>query len=694
MEDRQERSDRKDRHDRQRKRGFFWMLKRGLSIMVSLCITAVIGLGILLLYLRTQTLPTTFIPETSQIFDLNGNLIDAFYSGQNRNTVSIDDISPYLVQATLAIEDRRFYDHSGIDLKGLARAVYVNVTQMRKAQGASTITQQLARNLYLTHDRTWNRKLQEAILSLQIEMQYDKQTILEQYLNQIYYGHRAYGIQSAAQLFFGKNASELTLAESALLAGVPKGPKYYSPYMDEKNAKQRQRIVLNAMVDNGFISSVQAEEAYQEPLNYKPLTGDEPSKAPYFRDYIRYLAIEQLGIDERLYEEGGIRVYTTLDIRAQEIAEEVVNKTLASQDPELQAALIAIDPRNGYIKAMVGGRDYSQNQYNRVFTTSRQPGSSFKPFVYLTALQSGAFTPTTIVDSEPTMFTYDSGRKSYSPRNYGDRYYGRIDLRAAMSRSDNIYAVHTAMEVGPEQVIEVARKLGIESPMQALPSLALGTYPVSPFEMVYAFGVIANQGVKTEPIAILRIEDAKGNILYEAVPHEERVVEAEHTYVLTKLMESVFDPGGTGSRVASIFKRPVAGKTGTTNADAWMVGFTPELATAVWVGYDKGRNISTMEEYLSAPIFAEFTEQTLSAVPPKIFPIPSGVVSAYIDPSTGHIATPDCPEARLEWFVKGTEPVEFCSTHGHAESAPLEPSLPEQEDQRSWWENFKRWWGG
>jgi 1A family penicillin-binding protein len=681
------------RRNRRRRQSRGGLLRKLLSFVLSLTLIAIIGIGILFLYLRTEILPAAHIMQTSQILDVNGELIDAVYAGQNRQVVPLSRISPYAVQATLAIEDRRFYDHFGIDLKGLARAVFVNVVNMDKVQGASTITQQLARNLYLTHERTWDRKIKEAIISLQLEMQYSKDEILERYLNQIYYGHATYGIQAASRLYFGKDASELTLAEAALLAGVPKGPRYYSPYYDEKNARARQRLVLDAMVENGFITREEAEAAYAEPLHLLPLEGDAPSEAPYFQDYIRQIAFEKIGIDERLFEEGGIRIYTTLDMRMQRIAEKLVADHLAGT--ELQAALIAIDPRSGHIKAMVGGRDYAENQYNRAIAATRQPGSSFKPIVYLTALMQDGFTAVTAFDSKPTAFVYDEGRKTYRPNNFGGKYFGMIDMGTAIAKSDNIYAVNTIMAVGPQRVIDTARALGITGPLEPVPSLALGTSPVSPFEMAAAFGVLANQGVRVEPVAILRIEDSQGNILYEAEPKQEQVVPAEHAYILTKLMEGVFDPGGTGARVAKTLKRPVAAKTGTTNWDSWMVGYTPELSTAVWVGHDRGKTISAVESMIAAPIFAEFTEQSLAPIPPKIFPIPPGVVNVYVDPETGALAGADCPNARLTPFIRGTEPTEYCTVHGaSAEDHDDSPAPPAAQEDRSWWEHIRRWWTG
>lgn len=645
-----------------------------------------------LFYLHNQTLPASSISQTSQMLDLQGNVLDTFHAGENRQSVPLQAISPNLLHATLAIEDQRFYDHLGFDMKGMARAVLVNVEHLKAKQGASTLTQQLARNLYLTHERTWKRKFKEAMYTIQLEMHYSKDEILALYLNQIYYGHGAYGAEAASQLYYGKHAKDLSLAESAMLAGIPKGPKYYSPYLDMKNAKDRQKVILQTMAEQGLIAQSEADEAAAEILKLQPLgSSTQDGTAPYFRDYIRYIAVDKLGIDEQLLSEGGIRIYTTLDPDAQRAAEDAVAKGIPANS-EQQAALISIDPRNGYIKAMVGGRNYKSNQFNRVFAKTRQPGSSFKPILYLTALQEGAMTPVSRYKSEPTIFTYDDGRKTYAPKNYNDKYANDyIDMRQAIASSDNIYAVNTMMTVGPDKVIEMARKLGIDSPMKPVPSMALGTFPVSPFEMASAFGTIAAGGVRAEPIAILRIEDSKGEVLYQARQSPQQVINAAHAYVLTSLMESVFDIGGTGSRVSAALKRPVAGKTGTTANDAWLVGYTPELSTAVWVGYDKGRNLTKAEAHRAAPIFAAYTENALKAVPPKIFAIPDGIVSVYIDPKSGKLASSSCADKRLETFVAGTQPTETCGDGEPAASIEEKDGAP-AEQSKSWWKQLKRWW--
>lgn len=644
-------------------------------------VTMLIASGALIFYLYQADLPLAYSDRHSQLLSRQGEAIAVFSSSdRSRSNVALNHISPYLIQATLAVEDRHFYDHFGFDLKGMARAVLVNLKEMNKVQGASTLTQQLARNLYLSHERTWSRKLKEAMYTAQLEMKLGKDEILQMYLNEIYYGHGAYGIEAAAQMYFGKSAEQLSLAESAMLAGVPKGPTYYSPFNQMKNAKDRQRLILNAMVETGNITELQAEKAYEEILQFQSpklrTTGDQ---APYFRDYVRNVIINELGFDESLLENGGLKIYTTLDMETQKAAELAVASEL-KDSPELEAALISIDPRSGHIKALVGGVNYVRSQYNHVFATTRQPGSTFKPIMYLSALSSRKMTSASKFSSQPTLFHYDNNRKTYSPKNFGDKYLGEIDMRQAIAASDNIYAVNTILTVGADQVIELGRKMGITSPLNAVPSLALGTSPVSPFEMATAFGVISNQGKQVKPVAVLKITDDEDRILYEAPSAApEQVVEPAAAYVLTHLLESVFEAGGTGNRVSADIKRPVAGKTGTTSTDAWLVGFTPELSTAVWVGYDKGKMLGTAESRKAAPIFAKYTEKALEKVPPKIFPIPDGVVSVYLDPATGKLATEDCPSKKLEVFIEGTEPTETCDAHGDKEPEPL----PVEEKHRA-----------
>ncbi|OMC64998.1 carboxypeptidase [Paenibacillus odorifer] len=671
--------------------------RRLFRLLAALIILFVLTTGALLGYLYQKDLPPISDDVRSKLFDSRGNVLATFTSdGRSREPVKLSQISPLLIEATLAVEDRKFYEHSGFDLKGMARAVLVNLEEGNRSQGASTLTQQLARNLYLSHEKTWTRKAKEAVYTMQLEMKYSKDEILNMYLNNIYYGHGAYGIEAASRMYFGKSAADLDLAESTMLAGIPKGPTYYSPYNHMDNAKKRQRIILTVMANLGNITQEEAGQAVQENLNFKPQgQKDTLVAAPYFRDYIRNLAIESLHISNDELEQGGLNVYTTLDPDMQHAAENAVD-TEMDQTSDLETALVSIDPRTGYIKAMVGGKNYRTNQYNHALATTRQPGSSFKPIMYLAALSSKEMTGLSVFNSQPTMFHYDNNRKTYQPRNFGDKYLGEINMRQAIAASDNIYAVNTIMKIGADKVSEMAAKMGIDSPLQSVPSLALGTSPISPLEMAAAFAVIGNSGQKMPTTAILKITDSNGMVLYEAPqPKGVTVVEPSAAYVLTRLMEGVFETGGTGNRVASIIKRPVAGKTGTTDTDGWMVGFTPELSTAVWVGYDKGRDIATTDGRRAAPIFAQFTEKALENVPPKIFPIPDGVVSVYVNPQSGKLATAACPDKELETFISGTEPTEYCELHGTGAAPAVDDTqskVDPAEENRSLWKNIKRWW--
>ncbi len=664
-------------------------LRRRIGWMTLLSLIAFASAGFLLL--KYAPLPAGATMQSTRILDANGRTIASLKGGVNRPTAKLADISPWLIKATLSVEDRRFYEHAGVDWRGLARAAWVDLRHMAKEQGASTLTQQLARNLYLSHERTWTRKLKEAWYAGRLEQSFSKDEILELYLNQIYYGHGAYGAEAASRLYFNKPAKELTVAESALLAGIPKGPRYYSPHLNPKSSRARQRKVLQAMRETGQITMLQAERAARENVRVRALPEEEERSAPYFAEYVKKVAVERLGIDERLMNEGGLTIRTTLDLRMQEKAEAAVKKGLQGAAQELQTGLIAVDPRNGYIKAMVGGRNFRVNQYNRVFASTRQPGSSFKPIVYAAALESRTITAATRFRSEPTLFYFDGARQIYRPSNYNGRYFHEdIGLRRAIAASDNVYAVHTIMQAGPENVIAMARKMGITSPLKAVPSLALGTFPVSPFEMAYAFSVFASGGVRAEPIAITLVQDRRGKILYESHPRQEQVVEPALAYVTTHLLKSVFERGGTARRVSKMLSRPVAGKSGTTDSDAWFVGYTPELTTAVWVGYDRGRPITSGEAHRAAPIFAQFTEEALAGAPPKGFPVPEGVVHAYIDPESGLLASPTCPgEGAVEVFLQGTEPARACG--------PLEPAVepkqrrPERPD-RNLWKKLRDWW--
>ncbi|GEN35306.1 MULTISPECIES: transglycosylase domain-containing protein [Aneurinibacillus] len=664
-----------------------WLRIAGKTVrwlLIALLILAAL-LSLFILYLRSQPLPKTDINETTTIYGADNTVIATLYKGENRVFLPLAQIPKYMQQASVAIEDRKFYEHAGFDIKRIAGAALTDLRHMSKREGASTITMQLARNLYLNHDKTWTRKYKEAMLAIQLELNYTKPELLELYLNQIYYGHAAYGIQAAAKTYFGKNASELTLAEASMLAGIPKGPRFFSPFLNMKAAKDRQRIVLNAMVSEHYITRQQANEAFAEPLKLaSPDDMKGKTIAPYFRDYVVKVAKEKYGIDEDTIEHGGLSIYTTLDPVMQQKAEAAVQKYLP-KDRQLQAALIAIEPQTGYIRAMIGGRDYKESQFNRVLAR-RQPGSSLKPALYLAALENG-FTPLTKIKSEPTVFTFGNN-ETYIPKNYGDQYlYDYITMGQAIARSDNIYAVQTHLTIGPDKMLNMAKRLGINSPLQPLPSLALGSNPVMPLEMARMFATIANQGQKAEPLAIVRILDREGNPLVETKPEIQQVVSRENAFLLTHMMEKVFEPGGTGQRVHSQLHRPVAGKTGTTDYDAWLGGFTPQLAAAVWVGYDDNRKIDSFADARqAAPIWADFIEQALAGKPAAVFPVPPGVVPMYVDTASDKLASQDSKQQELMYFIPGTEPKEYYE----APKAKPEPK-EEIKQEESFWDKLKFW---
>ncbi|SEM81968.1 transglycosylase domain-containing protein [Lihuaxuella thermophila] len=662
---------------------FVWrLIKRTYRFfrnLVLILLATALAAGVGILYLKSKPLPPPDLYTSSKIYDEKGRLIGQMDEREQREPVKLEQIPTHLIQATLAAEDKNFYHHRGFSPSGIIRAAIANLKAGHVVQGASTITQQLARNLYLTHDRTWSRKIKEAILTVQLELHYSKDEILEMYLNEIYYGHGAYGVGRAAKVYFNKNVKELNLAECAFLAGIPRGPQYYSPYLHLSRAKQRQRHILDLMVKNKMITAQQAKMAKSRTIALAEPAKPREMKAHYFRDYLVQTAVLKYGLDESVVRHGGLKIYTTIDPSLQHYAEETIKHYLKDKG-DLQAALISVDPHTGHIKAMVGGKDYSASQYNRVFAR-RQPGSSFKPILYLSALENG-FNPLTRILSKPTSFAYEGG--IYRPSNFRNQYAGRpITLREAIARSDNIYAVSTLFQIGIQKEIETARKLGIKSPLRPTPSLALGSYPVTPYEMAQAYATIAAGGVRHPLTGIVKIEDPYGRVLVEEQPSPVRVTTPAHAYVLTRLLSGVFDSDGTAHRVRQMFTRPAAGKTGTTDWDGWLSGFTPDLATTVWVGYDRGKTLPHAEARLSQYIWGAYMKKATAKQPSRIFAVPRGVKAVYIDTDTGYLATPFCKHTRLEYFVSGTEPKTTCPEHSPPIGEQPEPSL---------WDRLVDWW--
>lgn len=572
---------------------------------------------------------------SSQVFDSHGRLITTLHSDQNRLPIDINKVPQNLQNAFIAAEDNRFYEHIGIDPIGIFRAIFANLTNRGIAQGGSTITQQLAKNAFLSQEQTLKRKIQEAMLALEIEHKYSKKEILEMYMNQIYFGQGAYGIQTAAKTYFNKDVNELTLTQCAMLAGLPKSPNYYSPFNNLNEAKKRKNVVLDQMVKYGYVSAAEAEDAKNQDLGLsKSHQSKEADEYASFIDYVSQQVAKKYG-DDALYKEG-LKIYTTMDVDKQHAAVRAMrnlpnNYTDENGLTQPQAAIVSIDPKTGHILAMVGGR--GQDSFNRASMAVRQPGSAFKPFVYLTALQHD-MTPDTTMDDQPV--TYGS----WSPKNAGGSYSGTMTLSDALAHSVNTIAVQLADKVGTKNIIANAKKMGITTLDAKDDNLAMAlgglTKGVTPLEMASAYGTFANKGVHVKPTAIVKILDRDGNVLEDASTLEKeetktRVMSEREAYEMTTMLEGVIDHG-TGT--AAAIGRPAAGKTGTTddNKDAWFVGYTPDIVTAVWIGDDTGSH--SLGEIYGGTIPAEIWKDYMS--------------SATSDESGGDFSAPSGMERRKE----------------------------------------------
>ncbi|MDQ0297698.1 1A family penicillin-binding protein [Salibacterium salarium] len=647
--------------------------------------------------------PPIQVDQSTVFYGADQSVIGEHHNGQQRYWAPLDEISPDVVDATIAVEDREFYDHNGFDISRIASAAATNIKTLSKAQGASTITQQYARNLFLSHEKTWSRKLEEAYYALRLEAHYDKETILEGYLNTIYFGHGAYGIEAASRLYFDKSAKALSLAEATLLAGVPKGPSYYSPFSYPERARERQSIVLHSMEEAGMITSSKKTEVENTSISLEPpgqLADDRVG--PYFQDHIDKLLERELDIDPQRIEQGGLNIYTTLDPTLQEKAEKWVRLEIA-KDSELQGALVAIDPENGAVRALVGGKSYEESTFNRVTEASRPPGSAFKPFLYYAALEDG-FTPLTSFRSEPTDFEINEDGDTYSPGNYGERYaHDFIPMNEALAVSDNIFAVKTHLYLGPDALVKTAEQAGIEADFSPIPSLALGTQNIKVLDLAAGYGPFANGGEAIEPTFIEKITDADGNVLMEAEHQTDQVFDPDKSYVVTDMMQGTFDESMgsytsvTGQSVSHLIDRPLAGKSGSTDFDSWMVGFSPQLITSVWVGYDDNREMNHAEEgQISKRIWAQFMGEGLEDKLKLDFTPPPGVVQADIDPETGLLGSEECGAAKTMAFEKGTEPQKSCTEEIENEAEDTEnqenqreDDLPEQEDK--FFDRLKKW---
>ncbi len=605
----------------------------GTILGITMITSAVASGGLVGLAISFRNLPDVrvlrnYVPaETSYVYDIKGRLLSSLHGEANREIATIEQIAPELKLAVVAIEDSNFYRHQGLNPYSVGRAALANYKKGGVSEGASTLTMQLVKNLFLTRERTFSRKLAEAILAIRVEQVFDKDAILEMYLNNIYWGHNNYGIQTAAESYFNKSAGELNLAEAAVLAGLIQAPEQYSPFLNYDNTKKRQASVLARMRTLNWITPEEEQAALKAPLLVGKPTAWRKSKSPFITEAVTKELEERFGKEKVL--RGGIRVQTTIDRDFQKMAEESIqesHKMLQGWGLRAdQLALAAVDPRTHFVKALVGGVDYQSSQFNRAVQSRRQPGSSFKPFVYYTALESGKFSPGTIVNDAPISYSIPGG--IYKPQNYGGKkdFAGKMSLATALMQSRNIPAVKLGKAVGLEEVIKICRTLGIESPMQPVISLPLGSIGVTPLEMAGAFATFASNGWYSKTTAILQVTDSKGNVLLDNTPEPQQVLDPWATASLTTMLKGVLQPGGTGKK-ANI-NRPAAGKTGTTSSerDVWFVGYVPQLATAVWVGNDNyqsmGKGITGGD--FAAPVWRSFMLKALKNQPVKYFPAAS-----------------------------------------------------------------------
>lgn len=601
--------------------------------------------------------------KSANAFLMYDNNEELFFQGNgNQEWINLEDISPYLINATLSTEDKRFYDHYGFDFIRIAKALYVNISSKQKKEGASTISQQYARNLFLNFDKTWERKLNEMWITIKLESHYKKDEILEGYLNTINYGHGMYGIENASKYYFDKSSKDLTLAEAALLTGIPKSPSYYSPFVNFDLAKKRQVNILYMMYKNGYITESEYKISKNEELKLiGKKESNEITSVAYYQDAVMK-ELEKLNIPKSYLETGGIKIYTNLDMNAQKVLEDSVKNNLNKED-DIQTSAVMMDPKTGKVIAIIGGRDYTTSQYNRAYSSERQVGSTMKPILYYAALENG-FTSSTTFTSEATTFTF-SNNQTYSPQNYGETYGGKpISLATAISYSDNIYAVKTHMFLGEETLVNMTKRLGITSQLDQVPSLALGTASINMLEFTSAYSAFANEGSKVKASFINKVEDLHGNILYQKNYENEVILNKSLTYILNNLLTTTYDSDyidysyPTAIGIAPKIKHTLALKSGTTDTDHWSIGYNQDIVTAVWVGYDDNKSLSVSDYKYSRNIWVEAMENYLKDKEDNWYEMPSNVVGVLVNPITGKPATNEDKIKKILYYIKGTEPTQ------------------------------------
>ncbi len=641
------------------------------------------------------------LSESTIIYSADGTVLGTIHAGEKRISVPTSQISPYLIKAVIASEDNDFFSHKGISLKSMVRATIANLSSGRVVQGGSTITQQLARTLFLSTQRTFKRKINEAYYAVELERRYTKEEILEMYLNQVYWGHNTYGADAAAQMYFGKHASDLTLSESAMMAGLLGAPELYSPYKNFALAASRRDSVIEKMLRLGMTNEREARAAKNEKLSISMgKINKYKFNAPYFTNFVINQLIQRYGRD--IVYKGGLRVYTTLLMPVQKTAEDSISKFATEEGKKYnfsQAALLAIDPNNGHILAMVGGTDFDKSEFNRAAQAKRSPGSSFKPFIYATAMEKRISPGETILDAPITFDVFpteDHPDGKWKPKNFDKKFRRNVTIQYALEHSLNIPAIKLLQRVGIDNAVNMARRMGISSELSPTLSLALGTSDVSLLEMTSAFGVFAANGEKAETLSILKVTDKNGKILEENKPSTTKVVDPDTVAMTVSMMKGVIT-SGTG--VKANIGRSAAAKTGTSDnfKDAWFIGFVPQLVTGVWVGNDNNSPMKGVAEVGVCPrIWKDFMGKTLKNIPVQEFPRPEKAVSTQICVDSGLLKSPYCPAKKVKWgtFWPDKAPKRECTIHGPkafpGEPAENEENLLEDEDNGSPSGEFKR----
>ena len=612
------------------------------------------------IYIKNAPKPEIYTANNLTLYDSSGN---SFFKGsESKEWISLDDISKDLVMSTIYTEDKNFYKHFGFDIPRILKASFINLKAKKNIQGASTITQQYAKNLFLDFDKTWKRKWDEMWYTMKIEANYSKDEILEGYLNTINYGHGKYGIENASKFYFNKSAKDLDLAEASILTGIPKAPAIYSPLINYDLAKKRQLNILNLLVKRNCITEEEKEEAYNKELVFLAHKEDNDlSTVMYFQDAVLEELKNLKSIPLSYNDNKGLKIYTTLDIKAQKDLEKNIKNNIPSTS-KLQTSIVMMKPETGAIVALAGGKDYDKSSYNRVIDSKRQVGSTMKPYLYYAALENG-FTSSSAFTSEKTTFTFNN-QETYSPKNYNDKYGNKpISMGTAIAYSENIYAVKTHLFLGGDALINIARRVGITAKLENVPSLPLGTNEINIIEMAAGYSAFANLGYKVKPHLIEKVIDSNGKTLYEINNNKELVLNSSLVYILNNLLTATYDPDyidynyPTAISLAPKLKHKYGIKSGTTDTDSWYIGFNKDILTAVWVGYDDNRDISTEAVKYSKNIWYKTIEGYELGKEDSWYETPNNISKVLVDPISGKLITDKSKSrGKIMYFIKGTEP--------------------------------------